>query len=132
MSEQLRLSRRSFILAGAALLAAGNGAQAAGKRMLVYITAANCPNCAKFYFNGGLSKMKALAAQKGVEVRTIDVLRFQSYAGDPFPSDLAWLKEQGVARGAPRFVLISGRSIVKNVLGASKYNKDIKALIEAS
>jgi len=129
-------NRREFLLgaggAAATLALVLGEAEAASKYTLVYISAANCPNCSKFYYSGGLGNMKSLLASKSVEYKSIDVRRFQNYSDDPFPSDLAWLKAHGVSRGAPRFVLISGNRIVKNVNGASKYNSQIRPLIEQS
>lgn len=127
-----KLSRRQLFGSVAGLGFAAlfpQSATAGGKLQLIYISAGNCPHCAAFYYDG-FSEMKALAARHGIAVRVIDVPKFQFYGDTAFPSDLEWLKAAGYQHGTPKFLLISGNTIIEHAGKAKAYQKKIVPLIE--
>lgn len=118
--------RRLLGLAWAASMVVGAGPAAAGSPLqLVYVTAQNCGFCAAFEA-GRFEEMRDLAAARDVAVRVVRVARFQSYAEDPFPEDLDWLKRAGVRSGTPRFLLVRDGRIVAAAFGTSGYEETIK------
>lgn len=115
-------------VAVAAVAAPGGPPRAEPGLQLVYVTAQNCGFCAAFEA-GRFEEMRDLAAARDVAVRVVRVARFQSYAEDPFPEDLDWLKRAGVRSGTPRFLLVRDGRIVASAFGTAGYEETIKPVL---
>jgi len=93
---------------------------------LIYIDAANCPDCEKFnqiYFR----KFKKTELATKIYFTRIKTTYYQDTDRDKdWPEYLQWVRDKtDVRKGAPRFIVMSGRLVVANHYGNSSWKKDV-------
>lgn len=122
------LHRRRVLLSGVAALAAcglAEAASAAGRLMVVYVSARNCPVCREWNATKKAA-FEARCAEKGVPFRMVEVASFGNIRiAEEWPADLRPLLAQFPDRGGtPRFLLVENGKVVGNVLGALSWRDE--------
>ena len=85
---------------------------------VIYVDAYNCPDCDEYKMSG-LRKFKKTKLASEVYFTTIKTKRYQDTDRDEdWPNHLQWIRNvTNVKKGAPRFVIMSGRTVVDNIYG---------------
>ena len=136
-ADNLRPSRPDN--AAAAVIPTGPiHAHAGSKVTLLYISARDCPPCARWATaasgNGWISERQftAMPETAQIDMRTITAQTFRrtSLAKD-WPDDLRWVTSATfVAAGAPRYVLLLDGVVVANVNGLRRFTSEIVPAIQ--
>jgi len=97
---------------------------------LVYVTAPDCTFCRQFE---AWEKKPFLASPVGhaVDFRQVNA-RSSNNTGEErdWPDDLRWiLKATNTKKGAPRFIVVMDRQVIRNELGLVKWGEEIRPML---
>src|SRR5262249_61797934 len=110
---------RKFVLSAgllAILMYGISSTTAAAGNMVVYITARDCPSCARFEANY-LGRFTAAMQAKGYSVRKVVVAHLNDIRDQSFwPNDLKPLLAQFANKGGtPRFLVVHNGRVIENL-----------------
>jgi hypothetical protein len=100
------------------------------KIIVIYVSAADCPYCARWDRAAGYQWEKS-ALRKKVEYVEVHGGSYMSLAPNLWPKQLQWVQEKlRIKSGTPRFIVIKGQKVVMHQFGIYSWSDHVLPLIE--